>query len=54
MYFFLLTKYFNYVAFDKYLHYWVDFKKKAIAKITKGAAFWKQPLGNILFKMLYF
>ena len=29
-------------------------QKKAIAKITKGAAFWKQPLGNILFKMLYF
>ena len=37
----------------KRLHYWIGLKK-AIAKITKGRAFWKQPLNNILFKMLYF
>ena len=36
----------------KHLHYWINLKK-AIAKNRKGAAFWKQPLYNILFKMLY-
>ena len=37
----------------KHLHYWIGFKK-VIAKIRKGAAFWKQALYNILVKMLYF
>ena len=37
----------------KHLYYWIDLKK-AITKIAKGATFRKQPLGNILYKMLYF
>lgn len=37
----------------KHLHCWIGLKK-VIAKIRNGATFWKQPLKNILFKMLYF
>ena len=53
MYFFLLTSYSNYVAFDdKHLHDWISFEIVK-AKIRKGAEFWKQPLDNIFVKMLY-
>ena len=34
----------------KHLHYWIGLKS-AIAKIRKGALFWKQPLDNTLFNM---
>ena len=37
----------------KHLHNWIDLKK-ALAKTAKGATFWKQPLGNILFKIYNF
>ena len=37
----------------KHLDYWINFKK-VIAKVRKGAAFWKQSLYNTLIKMLYF
>ena len=51
MYFFLLTN--TWITFDEALAL-LDRLKKAIPKITKGATFWKQSLGNIFFKMLYF
>ena len=53
MYFFLLTNYLNYVVFDEALAL-PDQLKKSNNKNYKGATFWKQPLDNILFKMLYF
>ena len=46
---FLLTNYSNYVAFDETLVL-LEWLKKAIAKIRKRLAFWKQPLDNIPFK----
>ena len=49
MYFFLLTNYSNYVAFDKALAL-LDRLKKSNAKMGKRAAF----LDNRLFKMLDF
>ena len=37
----------------KHLDYWNGLKKE-MSKIKKGATFWKQPLDNILLKILYF
>ena len=54
MYFFLLTYYSNNVVFYEIIALTDWFKKKTIAKITKGATFWKYPLDNTLFRMLYF
>ena len=36
----------------KHLHHWIDLKK-AIAKIEKGATFWKQSLGSLYFLRYY-
>ena len=55
MYFFLWNNYSNKIVFDKTLALLNQLKKlNTIAKIRKGAIFWKQPLDNILFKMSYF
>ena len=55
MYFFLLNNYSNKIVFDKALALLNQLKKlNTIAKIRKGAIFWKQPLDNILFMMSYF
>ena len=54
MYFFLLTSYSNYVAFNEALALLDPLKKKAVTKIRKGVTFWKQPLDNIMFKIIYF
>ena len=52
MYFYLMTNYSNYVAFDKALAL-LNGPKKTIGKIRKGATFWKQPLDNVLSKIYF-
>ena len=51
MYVLLRTNYSNYIAFDEALTL-LDRFKKTMAKITKGVTYLKQPLENLLFKML--